>query len=100
MWIVEGMRYRQTDRQTNLPTNGHSQLKRCFVAPKKQGGEEGGEKSEEKRGKNKPDRATMRPDCVTACIALVTYMVGWIVFIERFHDNHYHNVRIDLVVFH
>ena len=24
--------------------------------------------------KNKPDRATMRPDCVSACIDHVTYM--------------------------
>ena len=26
MWIVEQMRYRQTDRLADRPTNGHSQL--------------------------------------------------------------------------
>ena len=32
VWIVERMRYRPTNR----PTDGHSQLCRCFVAPKKE----------------------------------------------------------------
>ena len=30
VWIVERMRY-----PTNRPTDGHSQLQKCFVAPKK-----------------------------------------------------------------
>ena len=29
-----------------------------------------------KQTKNKPDRATMRPGCVSACIDHVTYMYG------------------------
>ena len=33
LWIVEQMRY-PTNSPTDRPTNGHSQLKRCFVAPK------------------------------------------------------------------
>ena len=34
VWIVERMCY-PTDQPTNRPTDGHSQLWRCFVAPKK-----------------------------------------------------------------
>ena len=32
VWIVEQMRY-PTNRPTNQPTDGHSQLLRCLVAP-------------------------------------------------------------------
>ena len=34
VWIVEQMRY-PTNQLTDRPTNGHSQLWRCFVTPNK-----------------------------------------------------------------